>query len=207
MTDDTLKFCLRTPIPEIFDAARYLDAAVSAHLSGRHDLANDLIRLTNTPALRDYIESLWGAKSPYVSVREVANPRPYLAKDEVKALRMPGADLQRQLIDRDGYHCRFCGIPVIPVEVRKKLNEAYPDALPWGMTNASQHAAFQALWMQFDHVVPHARGGDNSLGNIVIACAGCNYSRMNWTLEEVGLQDPRERPPVRSMWDGLTRIL
>jgi 5-methylcytosine-specific restriction endonuclease McrA len=123
------------------------------------------------------------------------------------ALRMPGVELQRQLVARDGYHCRFCGIPVVPVQVRKKLAAAYHEALPWGETNASQHAAFQVLWLQYDHIVPHARGGDNSLHNLIIACAGCNYSRMNWTLEEVGLQDPREREPVSSMWDGLTRLL
>jgi hypothetical protein len=26
---------------------------------------------------------------------------------------------------------------------------------------------------------------------------------MNWTLDEVGLIDPRTRPPVRSDWTGL----
>lgn len=202
-----MRACLREPIPEIFDAARYLDAAVSAHLAGQAELASKLIHLTNTRVLRDYIESLWGAKSSYVSVRAVQDPLPYLPKEAKAELRMPGVGLQRQLVARDGYHCRFCGIPVIPVEVRKKLVSAYPEALPWGEANTSQHAAFQVLWLQYDHIVPHARGGDNSLQNLVIACAGCNYSRMNWTLEEVGLQDPRKRDPVKSMWDGLTRLL
>ncbi|MCG8042457.1 MAG: hypothetical protein JAZ17_03525 [Candidatus Thiodiazotropha endolucinida] len=34
--------CFRDPIPEIFDAARYLDAAVSAHFAGKTDLAEEL---------------------------------------------------------------------------------------------------------------------------------------------------------------------
>jgi hypothetical protein len=33
-----LRTCLRDPIPEIFDAARYLDEAVTAHLRGRSEL-------------------------------------------------------------------------------------------------------------------------------------------------------------------------
>ncbi|MGB8354796.1 MAG: hypothetical protein WCD79_12955 [Chthoniobacteraceae bacterium] len=58
--------CLREPIPEILDAARYLDAAVSAHLAGRSDLAGALICLADMPAIREWTESLWGTGSPYV---------------------------------------------------------------------------------------------------------------------------------------------
>lgn len=59
------------------------------------------------------------------------------------------------------------------------------------------------MWLQYDHLLPHARGGDNNLDNIVITCAPCNFGRMNWTLEEVGLIDPRTRQPVHSAWTGL----
>jgi hypothetical protein len=44
------RLCLPEPIPEIADAARYLDAAVSAHLAGRTDLAESLIRLADLPS-------------------------------------------------------------------------------------------------------------------------------------------------------------
>ncbi|GFM84817.1 hypothetical protein PSCICO_02160 [Pseudomonas cichorii] len=87
------------------------------------------------------------------------------------------------------------------------LAKNYPDALPWGKTNAGQHAAFQALWAQYDHVLAHARGGDNSLENTVLTCAPCNFGKMNHTVEELNLIDPRKRDPVKSMWDGLERLL
>lgn len=38
-----IRRCLRDPIPEIFDAARFLDAAVSAHVQGRYDVAEQLL--------------------------------------------------------------------------------------------------------------------------------------------------------------------
>ena len=85
--------------------------------------------------------------------------------------------------------------------------QAFPEALPWGKTNSSQHAAFQAIWLQYDHVLPHARGGDNSHANVVIACAPCNFARMNYTLEEVGLSNPLSREPSYSGWDGLERFI
>ncbi len=202
----TERLCLREPIPEIADAARYLDAAVSAHLIGRFDLAEALIRLADMPTIREWTESLWGANSPYRQYRVVADAPPILPKDQRIQSRMPTATEKQLLHQRDGYHCRFCGIPVIRTEIRDRLRKEYPDALPWGRTNPEQHAAFQALWLQYDHLLPHARGGNNDVENVVITCAPCNYARGGYTLEEVGLADPRLREPVRSTWDGLERF-
>jgi len=60
----TTRTCLRDPIPEIADAARYLDEAVTAHLNGRTDDARSLIRRADMPELREWTESLWGGNSP-----------------------------------------------------------------------------------------------------------------------------------------------
>jgi 5-methylcytosine-specific restriction endonuclease McrA len=201
------RFCLREPIPEIADAARYLDAAVSAHLAGHNELAGSLIRLADMPVIREWTESLWGTSSPHVQRRIVAGAPPSLPEDQRIAVRMPTPAEERYLHQRDGYHCRFCGIPVIRATIRKAMRLAYPDALPWGRTNQSQHAGFQALWATYDHVLPHSRGGDNDAENVVIACQPCNCARWHYTLEEVGLSDPRAREPVRSTWDGLERFL
>ncbi|MCG8043042.1 MAG: HNH endonuclease [Candidatus Thiodiazotropha endolucinida] len=120
---------------------------------------------------------------------------------------MPNDAEKKQLHERDGYHCRFCGVPVIRKEVRSAIKKLYPNALQWERKNIEQHAAFQAMWLQYDHVLPHARGGNNDLENVVITCAPCNFGRMDYLMEEVGISDPREREPVKSSWDGLERIL
>jgi len=87
-----------------------------------------------------------------------------------------------------------------------EFDNSTPKLSVGGRTNASQHRAFQALWVQYDHLLPHARGGDNSLDNMVITCAPCNFGRGDYTLEKMGLNDPRTRDPVRSTWDGLERF-
>lgn len=199
----------RTPIPDIFEAARLLDGAVSAHLLGRRDLAEGLIRLADMPVLRDYTESLWGAKSPYVQLRCIENPLQSIPVDERAKSRMPTLREQAILFERDGYHCRLCGIPVISKEVRSRIIKAYPEALRWGTRNknAEQHTAFQLMWATFDHVVPHSRGGTNDLDNVIVICQPCNCAKVDYTLEELGLQDPRSRPPIKSTWDGLTRFV
>jgi 5-methylcytosine-specific restriction endonuclease McrA len=121
--------------------------------------------------------------------------------------RMPSQGIRRKVLARDGRHCRFCGIPVIDPTVRRAIRLAYPVELRWGDKNSEQHAAFQCMWLQFDHLLPHSRGGDNSLENVLIACAPCNNGRGHWTLEEVGLHDPRATPVMNSAWDGLERFL
>ena len=62
------------------------------------------------------------------------------------------------------------------------------------------------MWAQYDHLLPHSKGGNNDVNNIVVTCAPCNFGRMSYTLEEVGLIDPRTREPIRSAWDGLERF-
>lgn len=201
-----LRSCFREPIPEIADAARYLDAAVSAHLSGEVETAEHLILMANMPIIREWTESIWGKGSPYVMYRQVLHAPPILPKNQRIEARMPNADEKAKLHARDGYNCRFCSVPVIRKEIRSILAKLYPRTLQWGRKNIEQHAAFQAMWLQYDHVLPHARGGNNDLDNIVITCAPCNFGRMDYLLEEVGISDPRKRETVTSTWDGLERL-
>lgn len=195
----------REPVSAIFDAARLLDAAVSAYQIGNRELASQLIEAAKIPAVGEWGYSIWGAKSPYILLQKHLSPSPSTAT-RIET-RMPTQEQKRLLHKRDGYHCRFCGIPVIRAEVRKKFCSTFPELLIWGPKNDQQHVAFQTLWVQYDHVVPHSAGGNNDLDNLVITCGPCNFGRMAYTLEEVGLVDPRSREPVRSTWDGLERFL
>lgn len=121
---------------------------------------------------------------------------------------MPSAATRAALIERDGHHCRFCGLPVIRAAVRQRIRAAYPDVVGWGSTNASQHAAFQCLWLQYDHILPNSRGGPSTLENMVVTCAACNFGRMETTLCEAQLIDPLSHVTPRKWggfeeWNGL----
>lgn len=206
-TTSSLQRCFREPIPEFDEAVTLLDQAATAHLSGEHALAAKLIAAADIPLLKEWTESLWGKNSPYVYYRECPEATPVMPRKDRLNMRMPNASEKRALIARDGLHCRFCGLPVIRSEVRSELKRHYPKELRWGGTNATQHAGFQAMWLQYDHIVPHARGGNNDPENMVITCAPCNYGKMNYLLEEVGLADPFLWEPVKSDWDGLERVM
>ena len=205
--------CLREPIPELRQVAALLDRATDAHLAGDRSHADELLREADQPAVRAWTESLWGSAKAnpdqwrYRRLRAVADPPPYLPRSERVPVRMPNMVERSAILARYGRHCGFCGVPLIRAEIRCKFHQLYPDAVPWGATNPSQHAGFQALWLQLDHVLPHCRGGGNSAENLVVTCAGCNFGRMSNTLEELGLIDPRTRAVSKNEWDGLERIL
>src|SRR5436190_20236471 len=120
---------------------------------------------------------------------------------------MPRKDERAELIRRQGFCCAFCRMPLIRREVRKALGAAYPQAMVWGRTNDDCHAALLTMWLQYDHVLPHSRGGCNGLDNLVLTCAACNYGRMAFTLEQVGIRDPRLEPWPISAWNGLEDFL
>jgi hypothetical protein len=186
------------------EAAHLLKSAAEAHLRKDKTTAARLFADANMTAVREWTESIWGKHRPEILCkRQVPNAPPHLAKADRIKRRMPPSGDQKRLITHYGYQCAFCEIPLIHPRVRKRAAKLYPEAVPWGRTNPTQHAAFQAMWLQFDHVLPHARGGDNSFDNLVITCAPCNFGRMNYTLAELGLADPRERAVKKTSWDGL----
>ena len=200
--------CFRDPIPEIFEAAKLLNQAVDAHLKDRSTEAGKLLMQADMSKVRAWLESIWGKGNPEIwRIRKVEGAPHNVGDSELDPRRDATKKQKAELIDRDGHQCRFCGIPVIRAEIRTAMRKQYPNELNWGSSNSEQHAAFQCMWLQYDHILPHSRGGCTNLDNLVIACSGCNYGRGNYTLEEVGLIDPRTRPVIRTDWDGLERFL
>ncbi|MYA87704.1 MAG: hypothetical protein F4X97_04505 [Boseongicola sp. SB0662_bin_57] len=210
--------CMLEPASEIFEAAVFLDAAADFHAAGLKGDARKALRAADIPAILDWCEQLLGGRgsldayrrSPVHRFRDV----PGLPASKVLDGPVIPASVQRVVLDRDGCFCRFCGIPVIRPEARKIMRDAYPETVERGAGNLERHAAFQAMALDFGHIVPRSRGGRNTPDNLVVSCAPCKSGRGNWTLEEVGVADPRSTPasarpvpPALRKWDGLARIL
>jgi len=200
------------PIDEIFQAAALLSDAADAHLAGDRQQAEQLLKRADDAIIWDFTDFAWGKRGRRHHQLVMSNHPPKLPLTLRPVPRMPTAEVRRHMLERDGHHCRFCGIPVIDPRIRKLLSALYPNAVPWGRMNKDQHAALQCLWLQFDHIIPNARGGDSSLENMVITCAPCNFSRMDLTIEEAGLAHPLSHPtPVKwagfESWDGLERLM
>ena len=196
--------CFEPPPPEVHQAVALLDQAADALIAGDRARAVELIAQADMPPIFEFVERIWGKVDKHIHrYRDVADAPIAAAFD---GPRMPSASQQRELFKRDGWRCRFCGIRVVSPDILHKLRKALPLALRWDGANWQKHTGFMALRAVADHVVPRSRGGSNEADNLVTTCWPCNFGRNDWTLEEVGLRDPRLTPPLVDSWDGLTRL-
>jgi 5-methylcytosine-specific restriction endonuclease McrA len=201
------RWSIKDPIPEIYAAYSALSDAVDAHLTGDHTRAEALFRETNSQKIWNWLNPEWSR--PDLNVR---NWKPSRDTHEVPAaLRDPVRYAPRNVmiaaIARDGYRCRYCGIPVVAADIRKCAHALYADAIPWVNNDpAREHAAFQCMWLQFDHVVPHSHGGRSDFENTVVCCALCQFGKDKYTLAQLEITDPRLRSPMPCEWDGLERL-
>jgi 5-methylcytosine-specific restriction endonuclease McrA len=181
--------------------------AESAHLAAAGDVEGASERLST---IREREANWWydehAQNACYTRVRAIDLPRPASVLEGRRATTPD--HVKRRIYQRDHYHCRHCGLPTIPTATRKALQQVVgDDVLPWSKTNATQHGLALAARTEYDHVVPMRVGGANDESNLVTACASCNYGKHHYTLEELGLDDPRLRPPAESDWDGLTSLI
>ena len=202
----TPRTCLHLPLPEYEAAAELLSQAADAFLLGYFDLAHDLVRRADMPVLFEHAYVVTNKLDPLIQrKRPIKIPAEKIVK---VASRMPPSSVTKAIFARDGWRCRFCGCRVILSEAKKIMSAGLPGAIPWGKKEADyKHGAFYAISASLDHVVPHSRGGTNEESNLVTACWTCQFGRDYFLLEQVGLLDPRARPPVKDDWDGLGRLL
>lgn len=121
-----------------------------------------------------------------------------------KAPGAPSAAVCLSVAQRDGWTCRYCGLRVVSPATLRALANLLPAVLPLGRRTIEMHPAYDVLRCTWDHVVPHAAGGDNDAANLVASCGTCNFNKGNCSLAELGLIDPRDIVPVQGDWDGLS---
>ncbi len=88
---------------------------------------------------------------------------------------------REEIFARDDWRCAYCGEQFLPAS------------------------------LTVDHVQPQARGGDNSGGNVVTACATCNLRKGHRRLSEFLLDEPNSlttfRQRARHVWPRHLRSL
>ena len=104
---------------------------------------------------------------------------------------------------RDGFIDRYFGTRMIYPPVLRILSYRIPDQFPyqpnWKMNCC--HIAYWELVPTLDHVIPIARGGANSVENIVCTSMLHNSMKSNYTLEQIGWH---LRPSGNfHEWDGM----
>jgi hypothetical protein len=109
-----------------------------------------------------------------------------------------------EVFRRDGYLCRYCGLRVIPKQVFTAFERVVgAQAFRATGTNDQRNGVVLAFRANVDHVVPWKLGGVTTPENLVTACWSCNYGKAGYSIEQLGIEDPRSFGPSPSEWDGL----
>jgi 5-methylcytosine-specific restriction endonuclease McrA len=124
-------------------------------------------------------------------------------------VRQPSKSQMELVFQRDGYRCRYCSLRIIPNYVFDLFGKIVGlDLFGTGGPAVQRHGGALTFRGCADHVVPHFLGGRTDMDNLVTACWPCNFGKDRFTVEEIGIEDPRRRSPLLSNdWDGLVSLV
>lgn len=138
------------------------------------------------------------------NILNTPEPSP-LSPEERDPLRSP-RKYQNKVFQRDHYRCRYCGEKVISQNFLKLFSKVLNiNSFKRGGSNLSTHGIFHLTWPVADHVFPWVKGGKTDLDNLVTSCAPCNYGKTGYTIDQIGIDDPIDYPPLESEWDGFEK--
>ena len=157
---------------------------------GNLELAIETLRKTNDGKIRDwYVEH--GQMSGFFRLKALGSksaPKYFGELDPNTSI----TNFETQVYERDGFKCAYCGNDVVHTRILKRMETLVgPESFRTSGTNAERHGTVFILRATADHVVPISRGGRTELSNLVTSCWSCNYGKSSYTLEEIGLKDPR----------------
>ena len=197
------------PIPDFFEiAVDKFSQSVAALVNDARAQALIALEETNYRAVGEFfIEH--GQQSAYYRVqnRNEVDAINRLTKGDNDSPRLIPST-EKKVFERDCFRCRYCGLRIIAKEVFAEYSRIVgSENFSIERENSKRNGLTLGLRGVADHVEPYASGGETSLENLVTSCYSCNFGKAGYTLEQLGIEDPRLRPPVKDDWLGLTEFL
>lgn len=197
------------PVPNFFEkAVEGFTIAVAFLIDGNKEDSLDALKETNHKAVGEFfIEH--GQQSAYFRVqnRLEIDKKNRIAKDLNNSPRLI-PKVEKEVFERDSYRCRYCGLRIISKEVFTEYSRIVgSDNFSVERENSKRNGLTLGLRGVADHVEPYASGGETSIDNLVTSCYSCNFGKAGYTLEQIGIFDPRLKRPVNDGWSGLTEFL
>ncbi len=198
-------------LPSDYEAAAIPHLMRAAELASKNDLDQSREELAQTRVervLNFLLEHPRTTGQSRLRVQNIQSPKGDAGGATPDRSRV-GSPLEREVFERDHYLCRYCGVRVVPGSVFKAYSAVVGLDTFWaGRGVERRHVTVLAFRAYADHVDPRSKRGSTDLKNLVTACWSCNYGKRSYTLKELRLDDPRDRPPPReSDWAGLTEYL
>lgn len=142
---------------------------------------------------------------------ELVGNSPKRPERRFEVVRKIGVTRIHILAERGGWRCGYCGIRVIEPRVLRKAQELLGKSVFPSRTTGGSNRDYHGVWLltalTLDHIEPLCLSGDDSDGNLVAACWGCNFGKYHFTLAQLGLRWPSQRRSSTNGWRGLTQWL
>ena len=196
--------------PQKFERAiDQFEQAVELAVAGELIEAREIVSAINDKPIVDWFDriaqNVGRIRVEFVGMNPKGPERLY--KDK----RVMNAGRAYTLAKRGGWRCGYCGIRVIEPRVlrraQKLLGKSVFPSRTTGGSNRDYHGVWLLTALTIDHIKPLCSSGDDSDANLVAACWACNFGKYHFTLDQLGLDRPRQKSSVRGGWRGLTQWL
>ncbi len=193
------EFWSRTvPLPKPDEALVAMDtfeASYRALLSGDISKARELLSHIPSHQMQTWFD-MHAQNVSTLRFRGLGSIAPVIVSTELDP-KKTFSHLSPQIYRRDNFHCRYCGSKVAPRSFFTRFSNLIgDDAFYIGRANREMPGIYLLFVATLDHVTPHRLGGRTDASNLVTSCWPCNYGKMEYTLEQIGIDDPRLTPPV-----------
>jgi 5-methylcytosine-specific restriction endonuclease McrA len=172
----------------IKDSFQILVDAITQASTGKVDLARSILKNSRELEMRTWyhVHAQNVAKWRFDTFK-IETPEPILPLDPENRF----SKFERKLFARDNYKCRYCTDPVVPKKVFEKAQSLIGSTdLPLGRTNLTRSGFYLMFAATLDHVIPWSLGGRTDESNLVTSCWSCNYGKANFTVEQIGIENP-----------------
>ena len=211
LSEDSEKWSRECPIPKPDHFEEALNTFIKAFSSAiSRDIQSAISYLQQIPdsELKEWYIEHGQMSGWHHRVKALNLPKPPKFMGELDSPTI-SSQLLSEVFLRDNNHCRYCGSRVINAKALAKFAKIMGSDyfVASGNSNLKRHGISLNFKATADHVVPIKRGGRTNMNNLVTSCWGCNYGKLNATLEQMGMDDPRSRAPINKQeWTGLWPI-
>lgn len=189
----------------IQDSFELLVDAITYASAGKIQLARSILKNSRDLEMRTWYHihaqniATWRSETLTIEV-----PEPILPLDPEKRF----SKFESILFARDNYKCRYCADPVIPKKVFKKAQSLIGSTdLPLGRTNLTRSGFYLMFVATLDHVMPWSLGGRTDESNLVTSCWSCNYGKADFTVKQIGINNPLDREIELKTENEVDRLL
>ena len=173
----------------ITESFQTLQEAIQFTSDNRIDEARELLRSAPDLEMREWFDvhaqnsGAWRNKA-----FGIATPTPISPLDKSSKF----TKFETKVFIRDNFRCCYCSGNVLPRDVFEKAQlHLGTETLPLGRTNMTRSGFYVMFVATLDHVLPYSLGGRTDESNLVTCCWSCNYGKANYTIEQLGIKDPR----------------